>query len=81
MFAFRPLPISWTPPHRQDIINTTTYKNFDMIYHDFPFTKVLADWVAEGGQAWELIEPVDVRCLLPPFCRVVCGRVCRPRLL
>eukprot|EP00026_Physarum_polycephalum_P007804 Phypoly_transcript_07872.p1 GENE.Phypoly_transcript_07872~~Phypoly_transcript_07872.p1 ORF type:complete len:447 (+),score=71.22 Phypoly_transcript_07872:193-1533(+) len=43
----------------QDIIANHTYKNFDMHYFDCPMEEVLATWISEGGQAWEIIEPVD----------------------
>ncbi|EGC34254.1 hypothetical protein DICPUDRAFT_153563 [Dictyostelium purpureum] len=41
------------------IIKNYTFTNFDMIYYDFPFNAINAQWVAQGGQTWELIEPID----------------------
>lgn len=41
------------------IIANYTYNNFDMAYYEFPFNEVNEAWVAEGGQTWELIEPID----------------------
>jgi acyloxyacyl hydrolase len=40
---------------------TTSYqpRNFDTAYLDFPFDAVVDEWVAQGGQPWQLIEPVD----------------------
>jgi len=42
-----------------EIIDTYTFENFDMAYYDFPFAQVIQEWEANGGEAWELIEPVD----------------------
>jgi len=41
------------------IIANNTYNNFDMTYFDCPLPEVLNTWVAQGGEAWEIIEPVD----------------------
>ena len=30
-----------------------------MAYYDFPFKEIAKTWEAEGGQTWELIEPVS----------------------
>lgn len=40
---------------------TFTYqpKNFDVAYLDFPFDQAIAEWVAQGGEPWQLIESVD----------------------
>lgn len=40
---------------------TYTYqaKNFDVAYLDFPFDQAIAEWEAQGGEAWQLIESVD----------------------
>lgn len=35
------------------------FKNFDMGYLDFPFDTVIQKWVAQGGEPWQIIEPVD----------------------
>lgn len=34
-------------------------KNYDLAYLDFPFDQVIQEWVAQGGQPWQLIESVD----------------------
>ncbi len=34
-------------------------RNYDIDYLDFPFDQAIAEWVAQGGQPWQLIEPVD----------------------
>ena len=33
--------------------------NFDVDYLDFPFDQVIQEWVAQGGEPWQLIESVD----------------------
>eukprot|EP01116_Phalansterium_solitarium_P020702 TRINITY_DN6179_c0_g1_i1.p1 TRINITY_DN6179_c0_g1~~TRINITY_DN6179_c0_g1_i1.p1 ORF type:complete len:584 (-),score=227.04 TRINITY_DN6179_c0_g1_i1:362-2077(-) len=38
---------------------SSVFKNFDMAYIDFPMAEVIAAWTAQGGEAWQLIEPVD----------------------
>jgi len=44
----------------QEIIDTHTYKNFDMIYYPFPLADVYQAWLDQGGVGlWQLIEPVD----------------------
>ncbi|XP_055891479.1 acyloxyacyl hydrolase-like isoform X1 [Biomphalaria glabrata] len=35
------------------------YSNFDLYYLDNPINQAIKKWVAQGGQAWQLIEPVD----------------------
>jgi acyloxyacyl hydrolase len=35
------------------------FKNFDMVYYDFPFDEVIQRWVKMGGEPWQIIEPVD----------------------
>jgi len=42
-----------------DIIASYNYTNFDMAYYDFPIEESLKFWVQAGGQAYQLIEPVD----------------------
>eukprot|EP01132_Coremiostelium_polycephalum_P003673 gene3673-4575_t len=42
-----------------EIIKNYTFVHFDMQYYDFPFNVINQQWVAQGGQTWELIEPVD----------------------
>lgn len=46
-----------TSPDLQIIANHT-YNNFDMVYYDFPFDEINQEWIARGGQTWQLIEPV-----------------------
>jgi acyloxyacyl hydrolase len=43
----------------KNVTETYTFKNFDMVYADFPFAKIIEKWVAMGGEPWELIEPID----------------------
>jgi len=40
---------------------TLSYKptNFDSDYLNFPFQDALNEWVAQGGEPWQLIEAVD----------------------
>eukprot|EP01094_Clydonella_sp_ATCC50884_P007385 TRINITY_DN1655_c0_g1_i1.p1 TRINITY_DN1655_c0_g1~~TRINITY_DN1655_c0_g1_i1.p1 ORF type:complete len:545 (-),score=164.11 TRINITY_DN1655_c0_g1_i1:102-1736(-) len=41
------------------VIQEKQYKNFDMAYHNTPLYGAIAAWEEMGGQAYELIEPVD----------------------
>ncbi|KAM9971761.1 hypothetical protein ACTFIW_011744 [Dictyostelium discoideum] len=41
------------------LIKNYTFNNFDMIYYDFPFATINEMWVAQGGQTYDLIEPID----------------------
>lgn len=41
------------------VIATHTYPNFEMVYYPFPFEQIISIWEAQGGQPWQLIEPVD----------------------
>jgi acyloxyacyl hydrolase len=34
-------------------------KNYDIAYTDFPFDAVIQEWIAQGGEPWQLIESVD----------------------
>ncbi|XP_070574301.1 acyloxyacyl hydrolase-like [Ptychodera flava] len=43
----------------EDIVNTSSYKNFKLKYTAFDLQTVIDEWVAQGGEAWQLIEPVD----------------------
>ncbi|XP_070574298.1 acyloxyacyl hydrolase-like isoform X2 [Ptychodera flava] len=43
----------------EEIANTSSYKNFKIKYVDFDLQTVIDDWVAQGGEPWQLIEPVD----------------------
>jgi acyloxyacyl hydrolase len=40
---------------------TLTYQaiNFDSAYLDFPFNEAMQRWIDQGGEPWQLIEPVD----------------------
>jgi len=38
---------------------SSVYKNFDMIYYDFPFKEIIPIWIKQGGEVWQLIEPCD----------------------
>uniref|UniRef100_A0A6B2L147 Saposin B-type domain-containing protein n=1 Tax=Arcella intermedia TaxID=1963864 RepID=A0A6B2L147_9EUKA len=42
-----------------DIISTVSFPNFDMLYYPFPFEEIMKKWKEEGGEVWQLIEPVD----------------------
>jgi len=42
-----------------EIISTHKYPNFDMIYYPFPLEEIWKIWQAEGGEFWQLIEPID----------------------
>jgi len=43
----------------KQIIQNNTFTNFDMTYFDCPMHQVVAIWENNGGQAWQIIEPVD----------------------
>eukprot|EP01119_Soliformovum_irregulare_P005018 TRINITY_DN1632_c0_g1_i1.p1 TRINITY_DN1632_c0_g1~~TRINITY_DN1632_c0_g1_i1.p1 ORF type:complete len:586 (-),score=154.28 TRINITY_DN1632_c0_g1_i1:68-1615(-) len=43
----------------KNIVSNHTWNNFDFHYFDCPLEKVLNIWESKGGQAWQLIEPVD----------------------
>jgi len=34
-------------------------RNFDTAYIDFPFDQAIAEWVAQGGEPWQLIDSAD----------------------
>jgi acyloxyacyl hydrolase len=42
-----------------EIIANHTFTNFNMTYFDCPMPEVLQIWEASGGQAWQIIEPID----------------------
>lgn len=42
-----------------DIASTQSYSNFKMHYFENPLKSALQKFVAQGGQIWEMIEPVD----------------------
>jgi len=41
------------------IVATKTYKHFDLTYFDIPLQEIITLWQQRGGEAWQLIEPVD----------------------
>ena len=41
------------------IVSEHTYSNFKMAYYPFPLPEAIKLWTAQGGQVYELIEPVD----------------------
>jgi len=41
------------------VIANHTYKHFDMHYYDDPMEQVVQIWNDQGGETWQLIEPVD----------------------
>eukprot|EP00095_Tigriopus_kingsejongensis_P003537 snap_masked-scaffold106_size358372-processed-gene-1.9 protein:Tk03537 transcript:snap_masked-scaffold106_size358372-processed-gene-1.9-mRNA-1 annotation:"acyloxyacyl hydrolase-like" len=41
------------------VVKTEKFTKFDVHYFDNPFHTVVREWVAKGGQLWQLIEPVD----------------------
>jgi acyloxyacyl hydrolase len=41
------------------VASGVTYNNFDFVYQPFPDVPIMTQWIANGGQAWQLIEPVD----------------------
>lgn len=43
----------------QKVARTQKFTNFDVHYLSNPFRTVMKEWVANGGQLWQLIEPVD----------------------
>lgn len=43
----------------KDLTENTTFKNFKVYYMDAPVDKVLEEWQQNGGEIWQLIEPVD----------------------
>ncbi|CAF0987919.1 unnamed protein product [Adineta steineri] len=34
-------------------------RNYDIDYLDFPFDAVIQEWVAQGGQPWQIVESID----------------------
>jgi len=41
------------------VIAENTYTHFNMTYFPCPVDQVIQEWEAGGGEAWQLIEPVD----------------------
>jgi len=42
-----------------EIIANSTFKNFDMTYFPTPLNEAILLWESLGGEAWQLIEPID----------------------
>lgn len=42
----------------RDLAKNTTFKNFDVYYFDPPLEQAFAEWRKQGGEPWQLIEPV-----------------------
>jgi len=42
-----------------EVISSHTYPNFDMVYYPFPLQQIYPIWKKQGGQLWQLIEPID----------------------
>ncbi|XP_062972164.1 acyloxyacyl hydrolase [Elgaria multicarinata webbii] len=43
----------------KEIAKSEKYANFDVLYLDFPLKQLVELWQKSGGEAWQLIEPVD----------------------
>lgn len=43
----------------RDLVSNQTFNNFKIYYIDPPVQTAINQWVAQGGEAWQLIEPVD----------------------
>ena len=43
----------------EEVVKSKTFKRIIGVYMDNPIAEMVKDWVKTGGQAWELIEPVD----------------------
>lgn len=41
------------------IIAERKFKNFDMIYHDYPMDSIVKEYLEKGGKFIDLIEPMD----------------------
>nr|XP_039255888.1 acyloxyacyl hydrolase-like [Styela clava] len=42
-----------------NITQKEKFKNFKMYYIDFDIHAIINMWETQGGEAWEVIEPVD----------------------
>jgi len=42
-----------------EIIANHTFKNFEMTYFQTPLQEIIDEWNSEGGETWQLIEPID----------------------
>ncbi|KYO43217.1 acyloxyacyl hydrolase isoform A [Alligator mississippiensis] len=43
----------------KEIARSEKFASFDIFYMDFPLKKIVEEWRNLGGEAWQLIEPVD----------------------
>ncbi|XP_028607151.2 acyloxyacyl hydrolase [Podarcis muralis] len=43
----------------KELAKSEKYANFDVFYMDYPLKEVAEMWQKSGGEAWQLIEPVD----------------------
>ncbi len=43
----------------KEIMGNYTFEHFDMAYYDFPWKAVEKVWLQQGGEMWQLIEPID----------------------
>uniref|UniRef100_A0A7M4EVF7 Acyloxyacyl hydrolase n=1 Tax=Crocodylus porosus TaxID=8502 RepID=A0A7M4EVF7_CROPO len=43
----------------KEIARSEKFASFDIFYMDFPLKKIAEEWHNLGGEAWQLIEPVD----------------------
>lgn len=43
----------------QSVANKEKFNNFDIHYIDFDIQAIIKMWQKQGGEAWEVIEPVD----------------------
>ncbi|XP_061196786.1 acyloxyacyl hydrolase-like [Saccostrea echinata] len=41
------------------VSHQSSFSNFKLYYLDNPIDQVLDEWTKQGGEAWELLEPVD----------------------
>ena len=62
----------------KNIVANYSWSNFVTMYSDYPIGELIAQWVAQGGEPWDLIEPSD-GCV-PLCCCVVLWGVFFPFL-
>ena len=43
----------------KEVVNGKNFKRIIGVYMDNPIAEMVEDWERQGGEAWELIEPVD----------------------
>lgn len=51
----------------ENVTLTYKFKNFDMVYIDFPLEAMISKWMALGGEPWQLIEPIGNKKIYFPF--------------